>query len=75
MRRPLHWGWLWAAIFLAVGLLDVAVRLVTGWSMTWVVRAEAVLFLSASLANLVIATLALVGGAVVLWRRRARVVG
>jgi hypothetical protein len=44
----MHWGWLWGAIFLTVGLLDFAVRLGTGWSTTWVIRAEAALFLSAA---------------------------
>jgi hypothetical protein len=44
----MHWGWLWGAILLAVGLLDFAVRLGTGWSMAWVIRAEAALFLSAT---------------------------
>ena len=48
-----HWGWLWAAIVVAVGLLDFAVRLGTGWSMVRVVRAEAALFLAASLVLLI----------------------
>jgi hypothetical protein len=43
---PVHWAWLWGAILLAIGILDVAVRLVTAWSMEWVVRAEAALLLS-----------------------------
>jgi quercetin dioxygenase-like cupin family protein len=101
-------------VLIAVGLLDVAIRLGSGWSMVWVVRAEATLFRATSLgllmlhlrrptqglartvqlglaasfllgglraalwalgmqvprANLVIAILAVVGGALVLWRRR-----
>ena len=103
---------------MAVGLLDVAIRLGYGWSMVWVVRAEAALFLATSLgflllhlrrptqgwartvqlglaasfllgglratlwalgmpvhrANLVIAILAVVGGALALWRRRTATV-
>jgi hypothetical protein len=54
LRGPLHWGWLWGAIFLAVGLLDLAVRLGTGWSMVWGIRAEAALLLSASFGLLVL---------------------
>jgi hypothetical protein len=49
-----HWGWLWGAVVVAVGLLDLAVRLGTGWSMARVVRAEAALFLAASLVLLVL---------------------
>ena len=36
-------------VLMAVGLLDVAIRLGSGWSMVWVVRAEAALFLATSL--------------------------
>jgi hypothetical protein len=43
---PVHWAWLWGAVLLAIGILDIAVRLVTAWSMEWVVRAEAALLLS-----------------------------
>jgi hypothetical protein len=50
----MHWGWLWGAILLTVGLLDFVVRLGTGWSMVWVIRAEAALFLSASFGLLVL---------------------
>jgi hypothetical protein len=32
----MHWGWLWGAVLLAVGILDVGIRLATGWSMVWV---------------------------------------
>ena len=100
---------------MAIGLFDVAMRLGSGWSMVWVVRAEAALFLATSLgllmlylrrptqgwaravqlglaasfllgglratlwalgmpvhrANLVIVILAVVGGALALWRRRS----
>jgi hypothetical protein len=49
-----HWGWLWGAVAVAIGLLDLAVRLGTGWSMARVVRAEAALFLAASLVLLVL---------------------
>ena len=114
----MHWGWLWSAVLLAVGLLDGGIRLATGWSMVWVVRAEATLLLAASVgllmlhwhrpargrgrmiqvglaaslalgglraalwalgmpvprANLVIAILAVVGGALALWRRRTATV-
>ena len=114
----MHWGWLWSAVLLAVGLLDGGIRLATGWSMVWVVRAEATLLLAASVgllmlhwhrpargrgrmiqvglaaslalgglraalwalgmpvprAKLVIAILAVVGGALALWRRRTATV-
>jgi|GEM_PF-580075 len=50
----MHWGWLWGAILLAVGIVDGAVRLATGWSMVWVVRAEAALLLAASVGLLVL---------------------
>jgi hypothetical protein len=50
----MHWGWLWGAIFLTVGLLDFAARLGTGWSMTWVTRAEAALLLSAAFGLLIL---------------------
>jgi hypothetical protein len=39
------WGWGWTLIILAAGLGDLAVRLITDFDMTLVVRAEAVLFL------------------------------
>ena len=39
---------------MAVGLLDVAIRLGSGWSMVWVVRAEAALFLATSLGLLML---------------------
>ena len=39
---------------MAIGLLDVAIRLGSGWSMVWVVRAEAALFLATSLGLLML---------------------
>lgn len=50
----MHWGWLWGAILLTVGLLDLAVRLGTSWSMVWVIRAEAALLLSAAFGLLMV---------------------
>ena len=41
-------------VLMAVGLLDVAIRLGSGWSMVWVVRAEAALFLATSLGLLML---------------------
>ena len=43
----MEWAWRWALFILIVGAADFAVRLVTGFNMAWVVRAEAVLFLGA----------------------------
>lgn len=40
----MHWSWIWAGIFVGVGLADFGVRLGTEFDMVWVVRAEAVLF-------------------------------
>ena len=48
-RGTKHWGWKWAAIAAVVGLLDFGARIATGFSMTWVVRAEAVLLLGTAL--------------------------
>lgn len=45
----MRWGWKWAGITAVVGLLDVAVRFATDYSMIRVVRAEAVLLLGAAL--------------------------
>ncbi len=43
--------WLWWVLFiLAVGMVDFAVRVATEFDVSWVVRAEAVLFLGASVA-------------------------
>ena len=50
----MHWGWLWGAVLLAVGILDVGIRLTTGWSMVWVVRAEAALLLASSVGLLML---------------------
>ena len=44
----MEWGWRWTLFILIVGAADFAVRLVTGFNPLWVVRAEAVLFLGAS---------------------------
>jgi hypothetical protein len=44
------WGWQWILLILVVGLADLAVRFATNFNMDWVVRAEAVLFLGASVA-------------------------
>jgi hypothetical protein len=44
-----HWAWQWLGVLLLAGLLDLAVRIGTGSSTIWVVRAEGVLFLAASL--------------------------
>ncbi len=45
----MHWAWQWSVVFFVVALLDVAVRLGTGFDMVWIVRADALLFLGASL--------------------------
>jgi len=44
------WGRRWTLVIVVVGLADFAVRLASGPKMVWVVRAEALLFLGASLA-------------------------
>lgn len=45
----MHWAWQWSAVLLVVGFLDVAVRFWTGFNMVWIVRADALLCLGASL--------------------------
>jgi len=45
----MHWGWRWAGIFVVVALLDFGVRFASGFDMTWVNRAEAVLLLGTAL--------------------------
>ena len=44
------WGRQWMLLILVVTLADGAVRFATNFAMVWVVRAEAILFLGASLA-------------------------
>ena len=44
----MEWGWRWTLFILIVGAADFAVRLITGFNMVWVVRAEAALFFGAS---------------------------
>jgi len=45
----MEWGWRWILLILIIGAADFAVRLITGFNMVWVVRAEAVLFLGAGI--------------------------
>ena len=47
---PVSWWWRWTLLILAVTLADLAVRVVTRFSMAVVVPAEAILFLATSLA-------------------------